>query len=84
MPPTEEQTYRKGLEETMIRIERKIDDNAANLEKKVDGVDEKVSYTNGKVRKIIICLVLLTGIVIGMNFSSPKEIISLFAGSASI
>lgn len=39
-----------------------------------------VKYTNGKVRKITIALVLLGGIVIGQNFSSAHDIISLFAG----
>jgi hypothetical protein len=41
-----------------------------------------VRYTNGKVRKIIIALVLLSGIMIGQNFSSAHDIISLLAGLA--
>lgn len=53
--------------ETVIRIEQKI-----------DAVDKKVSYTNGKVRKIIIALVLLGGIVIGQTLPT-KDIVSLVA-----
>ncbi len=37
-------------------------------------IEEKVSYTNGKVRKIIIAIVLIGGIVIGEAFQL-KEIL---------
>lgn len=47
---------------------------------KISGLDVKVTYTNGKVRKIIIALVLLGGIVIGQNFTSAHAIIKLVAG----
>lgn len=46
----------------------------------LEGIDAKVTYTNGKVRKIIIAMVLLAGIVIGQNFSSTHDIIGLVAG----
>ncbi len=42
----------------------------------------QVMFTNGKVRKIIIALLILAGIVIGEALS-PKEIISMFAGLAN-
>lgn len=67
--PSEEITYRQGVEKTLDRIEGKI-----------DKVDEKVTYTNGKVRKLIIAGVLLFGISIGQTFSNWKDIITLLAG----
>ena len=67
--PNEELTYREGVLEKLKQIKTSI-----------DTLDTKVTYTNGKVRKIIIALVLLGGIVIGQNFSSTHDIIGLFAG----
>lgn len=51
-----------------------------NVLYKLDTIQNQVTYTNGKVRKIIVALVLLGGIIIGQNFSSTHDIISLFAG----
>jgi len=67
MNPTEEHTYRENVVE-------KLDD----LKLAVEKVDAKVTYTNGKVRKITVALILLSGIVIGQNFTSAKDIVSLF------
>lgn len=64
--PSEEQTYRANVVEKLVSIENKI-----------DIVDRKATFTNGKVRKIIIALVLLAGIVIGQTLSL-KEIVSGF------
>ena len=51
----------------------------ANVLEKLDTIQKKqVTYTNGKVRRITIALVLLGGIVIGESFS-PHDIISLIA-----
>ncbi len=69
--PTEEQTYRQGVLDKLDTI----DEGIAKL-------DKKVTYTNGKVRKIIIALVLLAGVVIGQNFSNTHELIALLAGLA--
>jgi hypothetical protein len=51
-----------------------------NVLEKLDTIQSQVRYTNGKVRKIIIALVLLGGIIIGQNFNTTHDIISLFAG----
>ena len=67
--PSEEQTYREG-------VLHKLDD----LKKAVEGVDTKITFTNGKVRKIIIAMVLLAGIVIGQSVTNSRELISLVAG----
>ena len=68
--PTEEQTYREGV---MRRFDG-IDEGLAKI-------DKKVSYTNGKVRKIIIALVLITGIVIGQTFANAHDIIELLSSA---
>jgi hypothetical protein len=64
--PSEEQTYRAFVSE-------KLD----NIDKRGDRIEKMVAYTNGKVRKIIIAMVLLSGIVIGMNYSNWRDIIAL-------
>lgn len=45
----------------------------------LERIEEKVTYTNGKVRKIIIALVLLGGILIGQTFTNRQDIIGLFS-----
>lgn len=64
--PTEEQTYRAGVVESLRRIE------------------EKVTYTNGKVKKIIIALVLIGGIVIGQSTTNMHDVASLFFHSLGV
>jgi hypothetical protein len=61
MNPTEEQTYREGIKSDLLDI--KADQQE---------IKTMVRYTNGKVRKIIIALVLMGGIVLG-NTLSFKE-----------
>lgn len=65
--PTEEQTYRAG-----------VIDRLADLQEGINKIDTKVTYTNGKVRKIIIAIFLIGGVLIGELFS-PREIISAIA-----
>lgn len=65
--PTEEQTYRQG-----------VIDRLDGLKDSIATVDKKISYTNGKVRKIIIAIFLIGGVLIGELFS-PREIISALA-----
>lgn len=50
------------------------------VKEKLTTIEAKVTYTNGKVRKIIIALVLLGGVLIGQNFSTTHDIILLIAG----
>jgi len=69
MNPTEEHTYRDG-------ILRRLDDLKVAVEK----VDTKVSYTNGKVKRIVVALVLIAGVIVGQNFSSIADIIRFVAG----
>lgn len=65
--PTEEQTYRAG-----------VIDRLADLQEGINKIDKKVTYTNGKVRKIIVAIFLLGGILIGELFS-PRQIVAAIA-----
>lgn len=65
--PTEEQTYRAGVVRDLGEI--KSDQQE---------IKRMVSYTNGKVRKIIIALILLFGIFIGQSITNPHDLIGLF------
>ncbi len=69
MTPTEEMTYRNSIYEH-------FDD----LKESIDSLTKQVSYTNGKVRKIIIALVLIFGILIGENFNAHQILTLLFSG----
>lgn len=69
MPP-EELTYRAS-------VQAKLD----NISSDVKEALAQVRYTNGKVRKIIIGMVFLGGIVIGQVFTNPHDIISLIASA---
>lgn len=62
----EEDTYREGVKETLERMEAKI-----------DKVDEKVTFTNGKVRKLILAFVALAFLSVGMGIDKFDVIISL-------
>lgn len=70
--PTEQATYREGvidklknIEEQVSRLDKKVDENHVTLSRGQEAIDAKVTFTNGKVKKLIIALVLLGGIVIG-------------------
>src|SRR4051794_23344358 len=67
--PTEEQTYRQGVKADLKQIK---DDQRTMM--------TMVKYTNGKVRKIIIALVLIPGTVSGQTFGTPPDITPLAAG----
>jgi len=49
------------------------------VHEKLELILKQTTATNGKVRKIIVALVLLSGIVIGMNFNNAHDIIQLLA-----
>jgi hypothetical protein len=89
--PTEEQTYRQGITEkleeisTSLEEQRKVSYSTANslarIEIKTEGIETQAKYTNGKVRKIIIVLVLLAGVVIGQAFGNWHDIISVLVSA---
>lgn len=49
------------------------------VKEKLDSIEEKVTYTNGKVRRITIALVLISGVIIGQQFTSSEQIINFIA-----
>lgn len=68
------------LQERFTNFEQDVRGSLSRVEIATDAIDKKVSYTNGKVRKIIIALVLIGGIVIGQTFSNTHDIIALVTG----
>lgn len=67
--PLEEQTYREGVKNDL----QDIKDTQAEIK-------AMVGYTNGKVRKIIVALLLLGGIVIGLVSKNAADVVHLFTG----
>jgi len=65
--PTEEQTYRTYVKE-------KLED----IGEGIVTLDEKVTYTNGKVRKITIALIALGFFSLGLGLNQFAPIIKLF------
>lgn len=92
MQPTEEQTYREGVTAKLNEISQSLDEqrrvsystanSLSRIEIKTEAIETQAKYTNGKVRKIIIALVLIAGILIGQSFSSWHDILSLLANVA--
>lgn len=72
------------LELRLADLTKNTADSLSRIELSNASIDAKVSYTNGKVRKIIIALLLLGGIVIGQNFGNMHDILQLLAGSVAL
>lgn len=58
-------------------LDEKMETRFNTVDQKLDKIDTKVEYTNGKVKKIIIAMVLLAGIMIGQVMTN-EEIIKFF------
>lgn len=67
--PNEEQTYREGVNNRLNTFEVDVRNSLSRIE-------TQVSYTNGKVRKIIIALVLMFGLLIGLGFDKAGLVLS--------
>ena len=66
-----------------LKISENHNVNASSLtriEAGTEAIDRKVGYTNGKVRKIIIAIVLLAGITIGLGFTQFAPAFSILIG----
>lgn len=58
-------------------LRQSMDVFESNTSTSLEEIKDLQRYTNGKVRKIIIALVLVSGIVIGQTFTNAHDIISL-------
>jgi tetrahydromethanopterin S-methyltransferase subunit G len=47
------------------------------IKDQLDRIENKVEYTNGKVRKTIIALILAFGLIVGMGFEQMAPILTL-------
>jgi hypothetical protein len=85
--PSEEQTYRKNIDEKLdgliktLEEQKNVSYNTANsltrIEIKTTAIEQQVAFTNGKVRKIILALVLVFGILIGLGFTQAPLILAI-------
>lgn len=71
--PTEEQTYRAG-----------VIDRLQDLQESLTMIDAKITYTNGKLRKVIVALILVFGILIGQTFPTAAGVLQLFSNAIHI
>lgn len=72
---------KKTLEVRLTNFELDTRGSLSRVELASDKINDQVAYTNGKVRKIIIALVLIGGIVIGQTMTNSeiiKTVIGLF------
>lgn len=77
--PTEEQTYRNGIDEKFATFDKDVRHSLERIELAQSELDKNQKFTNGKVRKIIIALVLVFGILIGQNFATTHDILNLLS-----
>lgn len=70
----------RELDERFKNLDTLIREKHDDVMVKISGLDLKVTFTNGKVRKTIIALVLMAGIIIGQALTG-KEIITALIGA---
>ena len=58
-------------------IELKISENHKASVDSLSRIEMQVGYTNGKVKKIVLALVLLSGVCIGLGFQQLAPMLSL-------
>lgn len=61
-------------------LELRITDNDRDYRGSLTRIETQVAFTNGKVRKIIIALILLFGISIGLGFDKADILVKLLIG----
>lgn len=68
---------RELMEEKFTNLRQVVVEKHDDVMIKMNEVLKQVKYTNGKVRKIIIAIILIGGILIGQTFSNLHDIIQL-------
>lgn len=75
---------RNKIQNVQNVLELKIADNQAatansltRIEHSMEAIETQVKFTNGKVRKIIVAMIFLAGVVIGLGFTEAKLILPL-------
>ena len=56
---------------------REIDLLHTGIHEKLDLLIDKVTFTNGKVKKIIIALTLMFGLLLGLGFQNAPLLLSI-------
>lgn len=70
----------KKLEDSAKALDDKLEENKLLILAKLSAIEVQTVYTNGKVRKIIIALVMLFGIMIGTGFEPARLMLPLLIG----
>lgn len=65
------------IDNTQSVIELKMAENHKAAADSLSRIEVQVSYTNGKVKRITLALVLLSGVSIGLGFQQVAPFISL-------
>jgi hypothetical protein len=65
------------IENVQNAIELKMNDNHKVYADSLSRIEIQVAFTNGKVRKITVALVLMGGIMLGAGFQYAPTILSL-------
>lgn len=74
----EEARYQnRELDEKFANLRAVVVEKHDDVMVKVNEVLVQAKYTNGKVRKIIVTLVLIGGVLIGQSFANMHDIIAL-------
>lgn len=71
---------REKIQASHDAVELMIRTNDKDYRGSLTRIETQVGFTNGKVRKIIVALLLVSGIVIGQTFTNPRDIIQLLSG----
>lgn len=57
---------------------RELDEKFLGVHDKLDKIVEQTTATNGKVRKIIMAIILLSGVSLGLGLEQAAPLLSLF------
>lgn len=70
-------TIGEKIEHVKDALELRITDNHNATAASLSRIETQVAYTNGKVKKITIALVLLAGVCVGLGFQQIGPVLSL-------
>lgn len=70
-------TITEKVENVQNVLELKISENHKATVDSLSRIETQVAYTNGKVKKITLALVLLAGVCIGLGFQQLAPFLSL-------
>jgi hypothetical protein len=61
--------------------DKKVEGSKTEILDDLKGIRDQVTYTNGKVRKIILALVLAFGLIVGLGFNQLAPVLAIIIGA---